>query len=68
MTLTDELKFLNKKINASQAQYDFESETIINIYIVETILEYNNQSQRGQGLKIITKITQIKCLVDYQYL
>ena len=34
MTLTDELKFLNKKINASQAQYDFESETIINIYIL----------------------------------
>ena len=26
MTLTDELKFLDNKINASQAQYDLESE------------------------------------------
>ena len=33
--------------------------------IVEEILEFNEQNQKGQGLKIVTPT---KCLVDYQFL
>ena len=35
------------------------------VEIVEKILEFNEQNQSGEGLKILH---QTKCLVDYQFL
>ena len=51
-----------KKISEEQIKIEKPSEIVD---IVEEILEFNEQNQEGQGLKIVTPN---KCLADYQFL